>query len=107
MGGGIQATRKPAGACEMLGLDMSMHSGSELGLSTAAHLHVAAATQVINHAMDTTLTIQLGDVVNETLHEVVGGVRPAPGGPGLGVTINEELLASAASLNEREGDSTA
>ncbi len=105
--GGIHPTRKLAGACEMLGLDMSMHSGSELGISTAAHLHVAAATRVINHAMDTTLTLQMGDVVNEPLTKVVGGVLPAPGGPGLGVTIDEDALARASAANERDGDSVA
>ncbi len=104
--GGITPTRKLAGACEFLGLDMSMHSGSELGISTAAHLHVAAATRVINHPMDTTLTLQESDIINERLHDVKDGVLPVPGGPGLGVTINEELFRYHAGLNERDGDST-
>lgn len=102
--GGIIPTRKLAGACELLGLTMSMHSGSELGISTAAHLHVAAATPLIDHAMDTTLTLQESDIIDEPLHDVVGGVLSVPGGPGLGVTINEEKLRIHAAMNERDGD---
>jgi glucarate dehydratase len=102
--GGISPTRKLAGTCEFLGLSMSMHSGSELGISTAAHLHVAAATRIIDHAMDTTLTLQESDIIDEPLHDVRGGVLPVPGGPGLGVTINEEKLRYHAAQNERDGD---
>jgi len=102
--GGISPTRKLAATCEFLGLSMSMHSGSELGISTAAHLHVAAATRIIDHAMDTTLTLQESDIIDEPLHDVRGGVLPVPGGPGLGVTINEEKLRYHAAQNERDGD---
>lgn len=102
--GGIVQTRKLTGACEFLGMGMGMHSGSELGISTAAHLHMVAATPVIDHAMDTTLSIQISDVVVGGLHEVKNGVLQAPGGPGLGVTMDEEQLAYHASLNQRDGD---
>lgn len=102
--GGISPTRKLAATCEFLGLSMSMHSGSELGISTAAHLHVAAATRVIDHAMDTTLTLQESDIINEPLRDVRGGVLPVPGGPGLGVTIDEDKLRYHAAENERDGD---
>lgn len=89
--GGITPTRKLTGACEFLGLSMAMHSGSELGISTAAHLHVAAATPIIDHAMDTTLSLHLDDVVQQE-HKIENGCIAVPGGPGLGVQIDEAKL---------------
>lgn len=104
--GGITKTRKLCGACEFLGIRMSIHSGSELGISTAANLHVAAATPNIDHAIDTTLSLQEGDVINEEPFQIAEGSLPIPGGPGLGVSIDEDKLRFFAALNEREGDST-
>jgi glucarate dehydratase len=89
--GGITPTRKLAGACEFLGLSMAMHSGSELGISTAAHLHVAAATPIIDHAMDTTLSLQLDDVIQQRF-DIADGAIAVPGGPGLGVQVDEDKL---------------
>ena len=90
--GGITPTRKLAGACEFLGLSMAMHSGSELGISTAAHLHVAAATPIIDHAMDTTLSLHLDDIIQQSF-AIADGTLPVPGGPGLGVQLDEDKLA--------------
>lgn len=89
--GGLAATRKLAGTCEYLGLSMGMHSGSELGISTAAHLHLAAATPAIDHAMDSTLWLHADDVVTTPFAMVAGGID-VPGGPGLGVEIDEGKL---------------
>jgi glucarate dehydratase len=93
--GGLSTSRKLAGACEMLGLSMGMHSGSELGISTAAHLHLAASTPVIDHAMDSTLWLQSDDIIENPFTIDAGAIR-LPSGPGLGVDLDEEKLESYA-----------
>jgi glucarate dehydratase len=101
--GGIASHRKLAGICEAAGWGMNLHSGGELGLSTAAHLHVAAATPQIGYAIDTVYYLFADDIIAEPLTISAGGL-PVPTGPGLGVEPELAKLEHYAGLHDREGD---
>lgn len=103
--GGIEPTRRLAGLCAAFGLGMNMHSGGELGISTAVHLAVAAATPEISYAIDSMYYLLADDILTERL-AVTGGRMVPPSGPGIGVHVDEEKLAYYAGVNEREGDHT-
>jgi len=90
--GGILETKKIAAMAETHGLLMAPHNVGA-SVSTAAALHLAAATpntkiqEYFNdfaepHVKDSALG----------LPEVKDGFFPLPGGPGLGVRLNEEIV---------------
>ncbi|PSK93802.1 glucarate dehydratase [Murinocardiopsis flavida] len=102
--GGISATKALAAHCETFGLGMNLHSGGELGIATAAHLAVVASTPVLSRAIDSMYYLHDDDII-EPLELSAGRIR-VPGGPGLGVTVDEDKLAHYAAVNEKEGDLT-
>ena len=92
--GGLQRSRLLAGICETFGLGLSMHSNSHLGISLAAMVHLAAATPNLSYACDTHWPWKTEDVVQAGALSIVDGAVPVPTGPGLGVEIDEDALAS-------------
>ena len=84
---------KLKGACEMFQVNLNYHSAGELGIATAAYLHLAAATPALPHALDTHATELAGDVVAKG---VIGlterGTMRVPEGPGLGVALDPRSL---------------
>ncbi|MBB5870708.1 glucarate dehydratase [Allocatelliglobosispora scoriae] len=91
--GGLRQSVRLAGICETWGLGVSMHSNSHLGISLAAMTHLGAALPQLSYAADTHTPWQLGlDVVERPLRFVDGAV-PVPTGPGLGVTLDRDMLA--------------
>jgi glucarate dehydratase len=101
--GGINPTRRLAGICETVGWRMNLHSGGELGLSTAAHLQVASALPAIRYAIDTVYYLFDDDILPEQL-KISDGALECPPGPGLGVEPSVEQLEHHQKRNEREGD---
>ncbi|MBO0867283.1 MAG: hypothetical protein J2P15_01845 [Micromonosporaceae bacterium] len=101
--GGIDATRRLAALCEGFGLGMNLHSGGELGISTACHLQVAAALPEINYAIDSMYYLVADDIITEPFVVADGSIE-VPGGPGLGVTVDEEKLAHLAKQHDIDGD---
>ena len=51
--GGVRALQKLSFLCETLGLGMSMHSNSHLGISLMTMAHAATASPLLTHACDT------------------------------------------------------
>ncbi|MPY89728.1 MAG: hypothetical protein GEU99_17625 [Luteitalea sp.] len=86
--GGLQQTRKAAAAAEAAGIPVTLHSGGELGVSTAAYLHLAAVTPNVMLAIDSHYSIQTADIVMQphTIHE---GSMGLPCAPGLGMELHE------------------
>lgn len=87
--GGIQAVREAASLAEDLGLRFAPHS-MHFGPGLAAMLHVAVTTPSIQW-----IEIFGAELETPLLEEPIthdGGWYRAPTGPGLGVTVNEELL---------------
>ncbi|HYH33073.1 MAG TPA: enolase C-terminal domain-like protein [Pseudonocardia sp.] len=101
--GGINPTRRLAGICETVGWGMNLHSGGELGLSTAAHLQVAAALPQLRYAIDSVYYLFEDDILPERL-TIAGGAMELPPGPGLGVEPSVERLEHYQQRNAREGD---
>ncbi|MCP8937463.1 hypothetical protein NK718_02960 [Alsobacter sp. SYSU M60028] len=101
--GGINAVRRLGALCDAFGIGMNLHSGGELGISTACHLHLASAMPEIRHAIDTVYYLMEDDIVT-TPFAIKDGAMRAPAGPGLGVEVDEDKLAHYAALNGKQGD---
>lgn len=92
--GGLRAVSELGRLCETLGIGLSMHSNSHLGISLMAMAHVAAATPHLSYACDTHYPWQSEDeeIVAEGRIPIVGGCVRVSDAPGLGVTLNQETL---------------
>jgi L-alanine-DL-glutamate epimerase-like enolase superfamily enzyme len=96
-GGGIGPARKIASVAEAAGLTCTIGSNLELGIASAAMAHLAAATPAVG-AEEFPCDI-LGPIAYEhTLlqgqpFDFRDGTVAAPGGPGLGVEIDDAALA--------------
>jgi glucarate dehydratase len=101
--GGVGAVRRLAAICNAFGLGMNLHSGGELGISTACHLQLAAATPEITFAIDSMYYLLRDDVVKQPL-DVGDGVLTVPDGAGLGVEVDLEKVKFYAAQHEAEGD---
>ena len=103
--GGISNTKKLQGTCEVFQLGFNLHSGGELGISTAAYLHLAASVPALPHALDSHMHQQADDVVKEGVIAYTSrGTMKVPTGPGLGVEIDAEKFAKAADAHRHQGD---
>jgi glucarate dehydratase len=93
--GGLRQVQSLAHFCQMLGMGLSMHSNSHLGISLMAMTHVAAASPNLTYACDTHYPWQ-----TEQDEIVTGGRIPfekgavlVPDKPGLGIEIDYDQLA--------------
>jgi glucarate dehydratase len=91
--GGLSAMVELAAICRTFGLDLVIHSWFELGVATAANLHLAAAIPHITRAMDCTLPLHAGDVVTGGAPPIREGMLEVPEAPGLGVSLDESAVA--------------
>jgi L-alanine-DL-glutamate epimerase-like enolase superfamily enzyme len=90
--GGILAALSAAAIGEAAGLVVTIGSQCELGIGTAAMAH--AAVCMPNLAFESDITGHLRypvDIINEQLDYRGGAIHP-PETPGLGVTLNEDVL---------------
>jgi glucarate dehydratase len=103
--GGIIAIKKLQGACEVFQLNLNFHSAAELGIGTAAYLHVAASVPALPHALDTHILETAADVVKGGVIALTDrGTMKVPQGPGLGVELDADAFAAAAEAYLRQGD---
>ncbi len=93
--GGMRQVQQLSHLCEVLGLGMSMHSNSHLGVSLMAMTHVAAASPHLFYACDTHYPWQTerDEIVEGGRVRFVNGCVPVPGKPGLGVSLDYDQLA--------------
>jgi glucarate dehydratase len=103
--GGIHATVAMRAVCLAFGLGVNLHSGGELGLSTACHLQVASALGLGDFAADSMYPLLADDVVTEPIG-LREGALAVPCGPGLGVEVDLDKLRHYAGRNAEEGDHT-
>jgi glucarate dehydratase len=89
--GGFRANQKMAAVCEAFGLGVGMHSDRELGISTAAMVHLACSLPNLNYAIDSHYHDQADDVITEPWTYRDGRFE-LPRGPGLGVEIDRDKL---------------
>ena len=109
--GGLRASTHLGKICETLGLGVSMHSNSHLGITLAAMVHAAAATPNLSFDCDTHYPWTGVDVIEGTPFTFRVGRLDVPNGPGLGVTLDRQKLTELAALYEqtsmKERDDTA
>lgn len=86
--GGILGVKKVAALAEAAGVPCVFHCAHDLGLKTAAMLHVVASTPGFTLANDCTY-YGLEDDILSPLHAIEKGHMPVPEGPGLGVKVDE------------------
>jgi L-alanine-DL-glutamate epimerase-like enolase superfamily enzyme len=86
--GGILGVKKVAALAEAAGVPCVFHCAHDLGLKTAAMLHVVASTPNFPLANDCTYYGLTDDVVTPP-HRIEGGFMEVPEAPGLGVTVDE------------------
>jgi L-alanine-DL-glutamate epimerase-like enolase superfamily enzyme len=90
--GGILAVKKEADLCAAAGVPCVFHCAHDLGLKTAAMLHVVASTPAFTLANDCTYYGLESDILTSP-HVIEKGRMSVPEGPGLGVTVDEAKLA--------------
>jgi glucarate dehydratase len=100
--GGIAGTLRFIADCRDTGVAFWFYSG-DLGIATAAYLHVAAATPYLDKPSQSLLRWTSDDVIVGGPFSPEGGVVPVPTGPGLGVELDEEGLTRCAERFAREG----
>jgi glucarate dehydratase len=89
--GGFRANQKMMAVCEAFRMGVGMHSDRELGVSTAAMLHLAASSPQLTYAIDSHLPDQTGDVITEPF-VIRDGHLAVPRGPGLGVELDPDQV---------------
>lgn len=90
--GGIWEAKKVCALAQAAGLRINFRVGNELGISTAAHLHIAASTPVASLPFDTEYNYSADDILTEPLGLGDGSLK-IPRKPGLGVEIDEAKVA--------------
>lgn len=89
--GGFRANQKMAAVAEAFGVGVGMHSDRELGISTTAMIHLAAALPTLSHAIDSHYHDQVDDVITEPIVYEQGHFR-VPQRPGLGVELDYDKM---------------
>jgi glucarate dehydratase len=93
--GGLRQVQSLSALCEVLGMGLSMHSNSHLGVSLMAMTHAAAACPHLTYACDTHYPWQTAQdevVAGGRIPFTSGAVR-IPDRPGLGVDLDYDQLA--------------
>ena len=101
--GGIAGTLSFVERCRAAGVGFWFYSG-DLGIATAAYLHVAAVTPWIDRPSQSLRRWTTDDVVAEGPYAPEHGVLSVPDGPGLGVHLDEPALARGVERFAREGE---
>jgi glucarate dehydratase len=85
--GGFRENQRMVAVCDAFQLGVGMHSDRELGISTAAMLHLAAATPSLVYAIDSHYHDQVDDVITSPFVYRQGHFD-IPAGAGLGVEVD-------------------
>jgi L-alanine-DL-glutamate epimerase-like enolase superfamily enzyme len=89
--GGILGLKRLAAVGGDLGVSMAHHNAWDLGVKTAAMLHVVSSTPSIDLAPDTVYFAWVDDVIADP-HVIEDGSMAVPDEPGLGVTVEEDAV---------------
>jgi glucarate dehydratase len=92
--GGIGAMIDLAAVCRAVALDLVVHSWFELGVASAANLHLSATQLSLKRGMDTALHLYEGDIVIAR-SAVADGAMAVPDGPGLGISLDHDAIAAS------------
>ncbi|HXN22797.1 MAG TPA: enolase C-terminal domain-like protein [Candidatus Dormibacteraeota bacterium] len=101
--GGLASNKKLAGVCETFQIGLGMHSDRELGISTAAQIHLAAALPYMTYAPDSHYHHQVDDIITDPFRYRDGCFK-VPDAPGLGVELDPEKLKKYHRYHEEKGE---
>ena len=101
--GGFRENQKMMAVCEAFQIGVGMHSDRELGISTAAMLHLAASSPSLVYGIDSHYHDQTGDVIT-TPFKYQKGHLVVPNGPGLGVEVDWDLVRKYNQLYKKQGE---
>jgi glucarate dehydratase len=101
---GVRGVKALGMLCETFRWGLSMHSGSELGITLAAVLHTAAALPNLTYDVDAHYHHLLDDVIVGGKMQYRDGCIAVPTRPGLGVELDEDRMGRYQELFEKEGD---
>ena len=90
--------------CDCFRWGVSMHSGSELGITMSAMIHTCSSLHNLSYDADAHYHHLLDDIIVGGPMKPVDGCYAVPAGPGLGVTLDEDRMAKYIELFEKEGD---
>jgi len=93
--GGLRQVQYLSHLCQVLGMGLSMHSNSHLGVSMMAMTHVAAACPNLTYACDTHYPWQTeqDEIIQGGRVRFQNGSVAIPSKPGLGVELDYDQLA--------------
>jgi glucarate dehydratase len=100
--GGFRENQRLIAVCDAFQLGVGLHSDRELGISTAAMLHLAAASPSMVYAIDSHYHDQVGDVITQPM-VYKDGCFEVPAGPGLGVEVDWEMVDKYNRLYKSQG----
>lgn len=100
--GGFRENQRLAAVCDAFQIGLGLHSDRELGISTAAMLHLAASTPGMVYAIDSHYHDQVDDIVTKPFTYRDGGFD-VPDGPGLGVEVDWEKVTKYHQLYLQQG----
>jgi glucarate dehydratase len=89
--GGLSKSLKFIAACEAVGKGFWCYS-NDLGIMTAAYLHVVAATPWISEPSQSLFRWQIGDVIENGPFRQTNNHIPVTEGPGLGVKLDPQAM---------------
>jgi glucarate dehydratase len=101
---GMHGLKALSTICEAFRWGLSMHSGTELGVTLAAMLQVAATLPNLTYDADAHYHHLLDDVITGGKMQYVEGAISVPAGPGLGVELDEDRMGRYEELFRKEGD---
>ncbi len=104
--GSLSSFRRVAWLLATLGVPIMKHSFGDLGISSAAAIHVMASCPNFTRANQTHFGILSDDVLEGGLPEFRGGCLIVPEGPGLGVKLDRARLKKYARYYEEKGEFT-
>jgi glucarate dehydratase len=92
--GGLRGCQELGRICATFHLGIGMHSNSHLGVSMAAMVHLASAVPTMIAASDTHYPWVAEDVLAGSPFRFDKGTLAIPPGPGLGVALDEDQVAT-------------
>ncbi len=107
MDGGLLNLKRSAGLCDAAGYAVVKHSLGELGVATAAALHVICSSPNFLFANQAYTALLSDDVVAGNPLDPRDGTLAAPTGPGLGVDLDEDKVGRYAEEYRRNGSTYA
>lgn len=101
---GPRGVKDLCAVCQTFNLGVAMHSGSEFGVEMAAMLQTASTIPGMTFAGDAHYHYLLDDIIEGGLMKYQDGCMKVPGGPGLGIKLDEDKMKFYGKFYEEKGD---